>query len=489
MEQKSLVQNSFFFVLYKFVSVLFPLITITYVSHIILADGVGKVSSAQNIVQYFVLIAGLGIPNYGTRECAKIRDDKYGVSKLFSELFIINFFSTSICTIAYYILINMLDIAQRDFLLYNIIGLTVIFNYFNVDWFYQGFEEFKYITILSTILKILSLLCLFLFVKEKEDYVVYAAVNLIGVAGNNCINFIRLRRYRIRFKTKNLNLKRHLKPILILFSTVVAIELYTLVDTTMLSFLCKSENVAFYTNSIRIVRTIIIFVTSIGGVLLPRLSYYNSLGMQDECNRVVNNVLSFMIFLLAPCGIGLFLMSDSVVLIFLGDSFSDSIYTLQLASFLLYALGLSNLFGTQILITYGSEKKLFKATIIGASSNLILNILLIPYYQQNGAVIASIISELLVSMLTFYYARQYIKFEIDKRVLFSITFGLLLMTIAIILLRITMKVNSISFILTSIVIASGIYYYSNMKLNNPALINLNLVIGRFYRKYVRKINE
>lgn len=477
MSQKSLAKNSLFFMCYKLLGVVFPLITVSYISQVLLANGVGKVSSAQNIVQYFVLIAALGIPNYGIREAAMVRENTKQRSILFSELFSINFISTTVCLIAYYLMVSKLTIYRNEITLYLVAGINIFLNYFNVDWFYQGLEEYSYITKRSFIIKIVSLVLLFTFVRQPRDYIDYALIYVFGFAGNSIINFINLRKYNIRFSLKEANVLKHIKPVMVMLCTTVAIELYTLVDTTMITFMCDSENVAYYTNSIKIVRLVITLVTSIGGVLLPRLSYNKAQGMIEECENIVNKVFAIMFFLLVPSGVGLFILSETIVYVFFGYSFEGAIVTLKIASFLVYALGFSNLFGTQVLLTFGEEKKLFYATVCGAISNIILNSVLIRFYQQNGAAVASIVSELLVTGITFYYARNHLRISMNIPFIFKVLLSSALMGTCVFLVS-ELNFNK----LLSLVICTGlgilVYIVLNIILKNEVLYE----VGAFVKK-------
>ena len=472
---KSLAKNSLYLVLYRLLTVLFPLVTVSYASHIIFSDGIGRVASAQNIVQYFVLIAGLGIPNYGIREVSKVRQSGIDVNKLFTELISINTISTFLCLLIYYILVRDLSVYETDPLLYNIIGLTVFLNFFNVDWFYQGNEEFAYIAKRSFLVKLLSLFLLLTFVNDKDDYVVYASINLFGVAGNNILNCYNLKKYKVRFQFQNLQICRHLKPIFILLSTTIAIELYTMVDTTMLTFMCTSSQVAYYTNSIKIVRLLVIFVTSIGGVLLPRLSYYKFQGMMSECENVVNRVFSYMFLLLIPCGVGLYFLSGSLVRVLFGQSFIGGIHTMEISSILVFALGFSNLFGTQVLLTFNEEKKLLYATLLGAISNLILNVILIPLYDQNGAVIASIVSEVLVTLFTYYYAKKHLRIRLEKKGVTSILLSTLFMAILLYSLK-SFVSNELLYILLGSASGAVVYFATLLMLRNSFFLDLLSVV-------------
>lgn len=477
MKTKSLAFNTLFYVLYKLLNVIFPLLTVAYVSRVILSSGVGKVASAQNIVQYFVLIASLGIPNYGIREIAKVKTNSKEISKLFSELIVINTISTVLCTICYYSFLNIFRIGHTEPLLYRIVGITILLNIFNVDWFYQGFEEYSYIAIRSFFVKLISLGCIFLFVRDASNYIEYASIYVVGIAGNNIINFINLRKYGIHFKLKCIEIKKHFKPVLYFLCTTIAIELYTMVDTTMLTAMCSDEVVGYYTNSIKIVRLVITLVAALGGVLLPRLSFYYSQGKKEECENVVNKIFSIIFFLLLPCGIGLISLADSLVPLLFGESFLGAIPTLRITALLVYALGFSNLFGTQVLLTFNEEKKLLIATIVSAITNIILNAILIPAFQQNGAASASIVSEALVTIITFIFARQHLQIRLENAFIIKTLISNIFM-LAIILLIKHFIVSDTLFVLMATIIGCLAYIGSSFMLKNEIISTLKYISKR-----------
>lgn len=472
----SLAKNSIFFALYRLINVIFPLITIAYVSRIIFPDGVGRVASSQNIAQYFAIFASLGIPNYGIREAARCRDNLEDKSKLFSELFLINFISTSLAVVAYLILINNLTTAKNDYQLYLIAGIMIIINYFNVDWYYQGTEKYNFIVIRNFAIKLLSLACILLFVKTKEDYIVYALIYAGGYAGNNIINFIHLRADKIRFVVNEIDIKHHFKPVIVLLCTAIAIELYTMVDMTMLTFMGTSSVVGYYTNSVRTVKVVISLVTAISAVLLPRLSYYYANKDIKACEDTVNKVLNILIFLLVPCFVGILCTSESIVNVFFGSSFAQAVPTMRILSFLILVLGLSNLFGTQILLTFNDEKKLLISTIVGATINILLNAFLIPMYMQNGAALASVISELAVTLFTYKFASKHLRITVDKRSLVKTIIAGLLIAIVVTGLN---QIPVTFFIKLVIQVISGVIVYVafNYCLRNQSLVDL-LSIGR-----------
>lgn len=424
MKEKSLVSNYIFNTIYTLLNILFPLITTSYISRVLLADGVGKVSFAANIVSYFLVIAQLGVPRYGPREIAKKREFKEEQNNIFWEIFLINFISTFFMVVLYYISIINISAFNENRLLMLIMGLSLVFNFINVDWFYTGMEEYKYITIRSIFIKLVSLVCLFIFVKSKEDFWVYGLIQCCGIGGNYLFNIFNLRRF-IKRPTVKLNLRRHMKSIIILLSMTIAVELYAQLDTTMIGLLCTDANVGYYTNPMRMIKIIIGVVTSLSTVLLPRLSWYYERGDIDKVNSIVNIALKLVIYIAFPACLGVILIAKPMILVLFGGSFNPSILTIRILAFLIPVIAIGNLFGTQILMIVNKEKKLLYSVTIGAGINIILNIFLIPNFQQNGAALASVIAETIVMITQYIFAKKYVKLNINIKFLIKTIIALL----------------------------------------------------------------
>ena len=341
--QKSLFINSLYNVVYRVLNILFPLITVSYVSNIIFAEGIGRVGAVQNRVQYFVVIAALGIPNYGIREISKCKDNASERSKVFWELFSINAISTVLCTVVYYVSVCVLYDKLNDQGLFMLVGLSIVLNLFNVEWFFPGLEEFGFIAFRSFVVKVVSLIAIFVFINDSNDYAYYAGISVVAMAGNYLWNVFALRKHSLSFKLVDLSLKRHIKPVAILLCTTISIELYTLVDVTMIDSMCSKSNVGYYNNSMSIVRMIIVAVAAISGVLLPRLSYYYTQNKIVECENVVNKITQILMFLFIPCFMGLFIDSDLLVPVLFGPTFIPAITTLRIASLLILTLGFRGL--------------------------------------------------------------------------------------------------------------------------------------------------
>lgn len=464
--KKSFINNTLFNVIYKISNVIFPLIISIYTSRVLLPEGIGKVASAQNIVSYFTLVAALGIPNYGIREIAKVTSSEKKRNQVFSELFVLNFISTSICVMLYYIMILYIEFFHANRFLYIVSGISIILNYISVDWFYYGCEQFSYIAIRNIVVKIFLALCVIIFVKEQEDYIKYAFISGIVSAGNNVFNWIHLKRYHVSLQFFDISIARHFRPIFTMLATVISIEIYTLVDTTMLSVLCSEEVVGYYASSSKIIRVIVILLTALGGALLPRLTEYYHKGRKEECENLINQVFNYIFFLAVPCGIGMFFVSEYMVLIFYGEAFREAAATVKIFSFLLYVLTFSNLFGTQVLLTVNEEKKLLIATVIGAVLNVTLNAFLIPMYMQNGAATASVISETVVTIITFIYARKYFNIRLLNRNMIATFLSSLFMIIVLSIINHCVNGNIKKMILM-IVFGTLSYFLCSIASNNP----------------------
>ncbi|MBR4733295.1 MAG: flippase [Lachnospiraceae bacterium] len=423
--QKSFAKNIAYNVTYKMLNVLFPLISMAIVSRALLPTGVGKVTSAQNIVTYFTFLAPLGLASYGTREVAKVHGKE--LNKLFSELFVINTISTFLCVATYYLMVLGVPrfAAERD--LYVISGIAIVMNFFNVDWFFQGKEEFRYIAVRSILVKALMLVGILFFVHETADYEKYAFIHVMAIGGNYLFNVAYVWKSEVKFTFRDLELKKHFSALAVLLATNVAVELYSLVDVTMLGFTCTDEVVAYYSNAMRLVKVAIFVIAAIGGVTLPRIMKLLSEKRQDEIDRLVSGVVMLMLALALPCCAGMACMADKIVFVLFGEEFAESISVVIILSGLFLFLTFSNFLGTQVLVAYGKESEALIATIIGAVVNISLNVVLIKAYQHNGAAIASVISECIVLAIMHLFARKHYKLQLNARLIISAVIGCLLM--------------------------------------------------------------
>lgn len=431
MMNKSLVKNAAFNILYRTVNVLFPLISAAYISRILTPEGIGEIAYSQNIVSYFLMIAALGIPQYGTREMARKRNDPQEAGKLFGELMTINFLSTTICMLVYTWCIGRLFFG--NVLMGMVFGLELGFNYINIDWLYQGREDYTYIVIRSILIKALSLLMMFLFVTKPQDGVAYALILCMGTGCNYIYNIVHARKV-IRPVFRGLELGRHFRALLILtFSSAMA-SLYSKVDMTMLGWLSGNEAVGYYSNSQKIISTVLTMVTAISAVFLPRLSYLYE-NKREELGRYITLGTKIVILAAVPSCVGLILVADTLVAVLYGPAFAPAASVVKILSVLILIRGIGDLLCYQLVICSGNEKKLISSRMVASVANIVLNSILIPKFAQDGAAAASVVSELIVNGMMLRYALRIERPAVDRRFISSTVISAAVMVLAVLAVR------------------------------------------------------
>lgn len=377
-------------------NLLYPIITFPYVSRVLLVEANGKVNFAASVANYFMLVASLGIPTYGVRACAKVRDNRDELSKTAQEILIINFVATIMVLLTYIICVLTIPRFSSDKILFFIEGINIVLNMFGANWLYQALEQYDYITIRSVIFKCISILLMFLLVHKPSDYRQYALTIVFASVGSNILNFIRLHRY-ISFKRfTDYRFKYHLKPILILFAQNITVSIYTNLDTVMLGILRGNIQVGLYTAAVKCKGLLTGIVVSLGNVLLPRMSYLVKNKMKAEFEKYMILAINTVLFMSFPIVIYFIYSSKDCILLLAGNDFIGAISAMQIITFAVIPNGLTGIFGVQILTSLDREIQVLYSVIVGAVSDFILNILLIPSMGAKGAAIATTIAEFLV---------------------------------------------------------------------------------------------
>lgn len=426
---KSVKANFAYNLINSVVGLLFPIITFPYVTRVIMADGIGKVSFLSGIINYVALFSALGIPIYAVREISRVRDNIYERNKATIEILFLHLLFTLFGYAVIFVLAITVSRLYQDIWLFLLLSIQLLFSAIGVLWFYQAVEDFKFITIRSLCMRLLVLVALFVFVKSKEDIYYYATFTILAETGNNIINFIHLRKY-VRFSDINwreLNLRRHIKPSLRIFTLNIITSIYVNLDSVMLGFLSSDTAVGFYTAAVRITKATLGVIGALGNVLLPRFSNYIATGAINEFKNAANKALDIIVTCTIPGAIGLIFIAPQLIRIFCGTDFEPSILTLQILSPIIFFIGLSNMAGLQILYPQGKESLVIKSTLIGAIVNFILNLVLIPSYSQFGAAAATCIAEFSVTITMFVIGRQYIPYHLfDRHNIYILLFSILI---------------------------------------------------------------
>ena len=403
-----IIKNSFFNAIYTFLNVAFPLVTSMYVSRVLQPVGVGMVSYAQTTVTYFVVFASSGMSIYALREFSKAREDRERRNKVFTELFIINTITTTIACVLYVSMILSFEGFRKELLLYCSAGLLIVFQFINIDWMYQGLEHYGYITARSFCIKLISLIMVFVFVKDKNDYVIYALISSAAIGGNNIFNIINARKY-VKF-SKNVSLKQHLSPIFFVVAAVYLSDIYNKVDITMLGIITQKANVGYYSYAHKTVDIITMICVAITTVLMPRLSLLYETD-REKFEKIVDMGIKALVFITLPVYSGIMILASQAVVIMYGESFAPAAETVRILAAMILIKPLANLLCYQLMICTGNEKKRLPAFAAAVVINITLNSFMIPMWQHNGAAIASVISELTVNVIQLFIIVKTVKFS------------------------------------------------------------------------------
>lgn len=385
---------------------IFPLITFPYVSRVLFAEGIGKISFASSVANYFLMAASLGIPTYGIRACAQVRDDREKLSKTVHELLMINSIATILVAVTYFICVISVPRFRADESLFLINGISIILNVAGMSWLFQALEQYDYITMRSLAFKVISVLLMIALVHKQEDYLIYGSISVFAAAGSNILNLIRARRY-IDFQwIGNYELKRHLKPIFILFAQSLAVSIYTNLDTVMLGFIKTDVDVGYYNVAVKIKSILLSLVTSLGNVLLPRMSYYAKEGMKKEFFLTMKKSLNFTMLMSFPLAIYFSLFSLECIQFLAGSGYDGAVAAMQIITIAVIPIGLTGILGVQVLTAIEKEHYVLYSVISGAVLDFLLNLVFIPSMGAAGAALATTITEFAVLIIQMIFTKE-----------------------------------------------------------------------------------
>lgn len=386
---------------------IFPLISFPYVSRVLGPAGTGNVSFAISFVTYFDMFAQLGIPSYGIRACARVRDDKKELRRVVTELLTINLITSLIVYTVLFSVVFAVPSLRADKGLYIICSLMIILNSIGMNWLFQALEKYTYITVRSVVFKLLSVIGMFLLIRSSDDYLIYAALTVLAGWASNILNLIYAGKLiSLETDRNQLDYRRHIKAIGVFFAMTCATTVYLNLDNVMLGFISGKTEVGYYSASVRIKTLLVNFVTSLGTVLLPRLSYYVENKKIDEFRRISGKALHFVLLVSIPLVVYFILFASPVILLLAGNQYEASILPMQIIMPTLLLIGITNILGIQILVPLGLEKYVLYSEIGGAIVDLILNAVFIPLYGAAGAALGTLAAEAAVLIIQYIKLRR-----------------------------------------------------------------------------------
>lgn len=454
--KKSITYNATLNGIRKASYILFPFITFPYVSRVLGTDGLGQYNFANSYVSYFLLAAGLGINSYAVREGARFRDNKGQISDFASEMFIINMISTVVSYVFLFLSIIVFSkIRSYDLLIY-IFSVEIIFTTIGMEWLYSVYEEYRYITIRTLLFKVISIVAMFSLVNSFDDVAIYALITVFANAGSNILNFIHARK-KWKFHSCGIgSLKKHIKPILTLFSVNVAVMVYVHSDTVILGLLQSDHEVGLYSLSAKVYSIIKGLLSAMLIVSVPKLSMYYGKGDNESFDRLLQRIFDSVTVILLPCVIGLFSLSENITVLVGGEAYRSAASSLKILSVsLLFCL--YGYIGVQcILVPTRSDKSLSIFTIVTAIVNIVLNLLLIPFWAENAAAFTTMLAELLMLILCVLRGRKMARIRILDKNFFQALLGSSIIFVICLLCK-GLIANNIVCIVSSMIL-SGVGY-------------------------------
>lgn len=420
MKRKSLALNGFLNALRSILNILFPLITLPYVSRKLSVEGIGIYNFSNSFISYFLLIAALGIDIYAVREGTKYRDDKEKITHFSSEIFTINIFSTLLAYLLLFLCLFLFDKFRNYISCILVFSLQIFFTTIGTNWIYQIYEDYVYITVRSIIFQLFSIILLFVFVRNSHDYLNYAAITVFSAVGSNVLNFFHARKYCHIHIIFHFNWRVHLIPILILFASNVATLIFGNSDVLLLGIMKNDYIVGIYSVSSKVYGMVKTLISALLVVTIPRLAMLFGKRRFKEYKSILFKLTDMLVILALPASVGVFMLAKEVILIISGPHFLRAAESLRILSLAFLFAILSWILSSCVLIPAKREKYVLNSSISSAIINIVLNIILIPIWNENAAAISTVSAEIIMFFMNFWYSKDLVTdVFISKRFLYN----------------------------------------------------------------------
>lgn len=392
-------------------SIIYPLIAFPYISRVLMTDNVGKVNFGSSVISYFSLIASLGVTTYAVRECSKVRDDREQLGKTAGEILSINLVSTAIAYLALIVVLIFAEPLENYRLLICIQSASILFTTLGADWLNTAMEDFKFIALRTVFMQIVSLFLMFIFVRKQEDYILFAIISVVASSGANIVNIFYRRKYCETRLTWKMGIRRHLAPILLLFSLILSQTIYTNSDMTILGLVKGDYQVGLYSTSVKIYNLVNTMVASIAWVVMPQLSAGFARKDYKEINRLLKYSMNFILVLGIPCVCGIEIIAPQLIHVIAGEAYVDAALSLRLLGIALMCSFISGWIGNMTMLPAGKEKICLWSSVVSAMVNIVLNLILIPKWGLNAAAFTTALSELIGVLVKLPYIDKQIKID------------------------------------------------------------------------------
>ena len=465
------IKNYLYNLSYQILTIILPIITVPYVTRIFTSEDLGNYVFYSSIVNYFSLFAMLGVTVYGTKQIAAVSD----VSSTFWNIYAIQLIASLLALIAY--VIGVISIPNMGGFIPIILGIVLFSKMIDISWLFAGKEDFKKITLRNTVVKLSGVISIFTLVKSSEDLYLYTFLIVLFDFLGQFVMWMPAKKFIKRPSFNMKAIKKNLHPIVLLFLPQVAISLYVILDKTLLGILGSYSDVGIYEQGQRLTSILITVVSSLGAVMLPRVANLLSEKKEKEAQNMVR--FSFILYnmIIFPMIFGLIAVNEVFVKLFLGENFQDVKYVLYIIVFNLMFIGWTNILGYQVLVARNKNKEFMLSTTIPAFVSVVVNIAVIPFLGYVGASLTSVVVEILVFIIQWYYSRNII----SKKLLFNIDLikiisASLLMFIAIMLCKYMLALEGLVGLLIYIGVGGITYVIMNVVLRTIDIKEIRMLL-------------
>lgn len=468
MKDKSLKKNYILNLIYQLLTIILPFITTPYVARVLQAEGSGAYGYTLANANFIGIFAIMGMDVYGQLQVAKYREDKIACSKILYGISFAKLFTTVITILVYFALEPKIGMYKN---LYWIMVIFFLSQAVDFTWFFQGIEEFAFIVTRNVLVKIVGIVCVFAFVKVKEDVVIYAVIMQGTAFIGNLIVIPYLRKFVSLIPITQIHILPHIKGSMIYFIPTIATSVYTMLDKAMIGWVTKSsyEN-GYYEQAYKIVQIVLVVVTSLRTVTLPRVVHLYSEKNYKQVMEMVDGTIRFILLLSMPMSAGLIMVAPQLVPIFLGEGYEKCIIIVRILAVLIVVLGLSTLISGQCLTAMGKQKQANSCVIVGAAINFTMNLVLIPKCGALGAAIATVTAETIILAMFIVFGAEYIKLKEASKYFLEYLLCSLVMAVCIYGLRYT-GLQNMGLFISQIAVGIVVYFAILLLIKDDMIMN------------------
>lgn len=403
-----IIKNYLYNAFYQIFVLLVPLVTIPYLARVLGPTGVGINSYTNSIMQYFIVFGSIGVDLYGNRQVAFVRNDPKKLTKTFFEIFFMRLITIVLSYLAFAIFLVINDSYQIYYLAQSV---SLIAAAFDISWFFMGLEDFFVTVARNILIKLITLISIFIFVKSYHDLNLYILILSMSMLLGNLIMFPSLKKYLVKIDLHELSMKKHIKPSLVLFLPQVATQVYGVLNKTMLGIMVSVEATGYFDQSDKMVKMALAIVTATGTVMLPHVASAFSKGQVEKTKYYLYQSFQFVTAIAIPIIMGLMAVTAKFVTLFFTKSFLPVIPIMLIESVVIMLIAWSNVLGIQYLIPTKQMKTYTISIVIGAVVNILFNIPLILKWGAVGATTSTVLAELAITCYQLFSVRKQIQYK------------------------------------------------------------------------------